>query len=541
MSSTDQQKRAQILGEDNHNTNIDLLPGEKSAYAYADSMNKYANSNRATSKLEDQSERTRARAVLDRANQARMRETNSKSAAASKWSVMHNERQDEESIYVVNRQLLDNKRVEVAERAQRTRCRWGCFLFGASAVAGGILWAMLDNNESNHYEIPQAPLPASWKLPFDPPTTSTVTAVEDVTTPQHAAYEWLLLDVINNSSHHQPLHRLEQRFALATLYHATRGHQWTHQGGMNDKNNQNFQAWMSSKDECEWWSDVSIEEGVDGSNTICDGDGKLMRLVLTANNLVGTIPPQVGWLTALQQLDLTANSITGTLPWTLGQLTLLEKLEIRHNKLEGSLPSELGQLKTTLNWLILQGNKLTGTFPKELWQLSGLEILDLSENDKLQGSFPTDLGSMVPNLKELKTSKNSNWKGPLPDSIGQMTALKELHLHKNNLSGSLPSTLPPNLISLKAPNNKLSGELPPWVLPASLTHLDLGGNQGLEGTIPHTWPGYGNATSTLQELKLWGTKLTGTVPPSFCPVFTLEFDCSKALCGCTCNCDDYAG
>lgn len=541
----DQQKRNQILGEDD-NASGDLLPGEKSAYAYADSMKQYANTNRTTSKLEDQSERSRARAVLDRANQARMRETNSKHAAANKWSVMHDKEQarhDEESIYVVNRQLLDSKRVEARDRQQRSRCGWGCVVFSAVVVGCGTLWAVLERGGGgeNSYRIPAAPLPPSWKLPFNPPTTSTLAAVEDVTSPQHAAYEWLLLDVIHNSTQHQPiLHRLEQRFALATLYHATGGHQWHHQGGLNDGNN-DFQAWMSEKDECAWWSDVGIEEGAT-SNTICDADGHLTRLVLSANNLAGSLPPQIGWLTALQQLDLTANALTGTLPWTLGKLTALQKLEVRHNRLQGSLPSELGQLKTTLQWLIVQENKLTGTFPSELWRLSELVILDVSENDKLEGSFPADLGSRsMPKIQEIKTSKNPLWTGSLPDSIGQSTALRELHLHHNQLSGSLPSTLPTTLVALKAPRNKFQGELPPWVLQPSLAYLDLGGNQGLTGTVPHTWAGYGNDTSTLRELKLWGTSLTGTVPAAFCPVFTLEFDCSKALCGCTCNCDDYAG
>ena len=64
-------------------------------------------------------------------------------------------------------------------------------------------------------------------------------------------------------------------------------------------------------------------------------------------------------------------------------------LDLADNNLTGSIPAELGDL-TALRWLFLSRNYLSGPFPAPLGNLTNLEILGLSDNG-LTGPIPTEL------------------------------------------------------------------------------------------------------------------------------------------------------
>ena len=72
--------------------------------------------------------------------------------------------------------------------------------------------------------------------------------------------------------------------------------------------------------------------------------------------------------------EMGGSSLTGTLPSELGLLTALTKLYLVDNALSGVLPTELGLL-TALVELILDGNSLTGSLPTELGLLTSLEMM----------------------------------------------------------------------------------------------------------------------------------------------------------------------
>ena len=55
------------------------------------------------------------------------------------------------------------------------------------------------------------------------------------------------------------------------------------------------------------------------------GDGRVTKLTLGKNNLVGTLPAELGDLTSLTDLQLFGNpSLTGTIPASLGNLVSLQ-------------------------------------------------------------------------------------------------------------------------------------------------------------------------------------------------------------------------
>ena len=146
------------------------------------------------------------------------------------------------------------------------------------------------------------------------------------------------------------------RAVLVALYNATGGDNWV------DKDN-----WLSDEPLSEW-------QGVTTNK-----DGRVAYLYLGENNLVGTIPPELGNLSELISLELGENQLTGGIPAELGSLSNLEVLVFWDNQLTGGIPVELGSL-SNLNVLALSGNQLSGTIPAELGNLSSLQALFLDDN-----------------------------------------------------------------------------------------------------------------------------------------------------------------
>ena len=101
------------------------------------------------------------------------------------------------------------------------------------------------------------------------------------------------------------------RDALIALYNSTDGENWN--------NNTN---WNTEEDISTWFG-VTV------------ADGRVTWLRLRRNNLTGSIPDEVGNLSAMERLDLRENSLTGPIPSTVQQLSNLIVLFLRVNSLSG--------------------------------------------------------------------------------------------------------------------------------------------------------------------------------------------------------------
>ena len=306
------------------------------------------------------------------------------------------------------------------------------------------------------------------------------------------------------------------RAALIALYNATNGTLWSEERNWNTPRSiRNWHGVVTNRDG--FVTELVLSEN-DLSGTLPPelGDlAQLRRLVLDDNQLTGPIPPELGRLGQLTKLDLQRNSLNGTIPPELGKLAQLTKLDLQRNSLNGTIPAELGAL-SRLDSLLLHRNELSGPIPAALANLGSLRTLLLAWN-QLSGSLPPELGNLG-NLIYMTVSRNE-LTGTIPPELANLSAIQILSVSRNNLTGTIPSELG-DLATLKELylyDNELTGEVP--VSLASLSGLEtlwIHENQ-LAGPLPEE---FGNVTA-LQQLRVADNPgLTGLLPRS---MIAIEF------------------
>ena len=105
------------------------------------------------------------------------------------------------------------------------------------------------------------------------------------------------------------------------------------------------------------------------------------KLDLSNQDLIGTVPTEIGLLKTLQNLNLSHNALSGTINAnSFIPLPNLNHLDLSANEFEGDIPISLLQMNT-LRTLILRNNSLVGTlsneiiYPEQLGKLSFLDFI----------------------------------------------------------------------------------------------------------------------------------------------------------------------
>ncbi len=234
------------------------------------------------------------------------------------------------------------------------------------------------------------------------------------------------------------------RQALVALYNSTNGANWI------NKDNWIVPGTVGDNP-CGWYG------------VTCSGS-RVTELKLDCNQLTGTLPPEIGNLSALKVLNLNGsgfidNSFTitgligGVIPTEIGQLTNLEQLDLGVNLFTGTIPGSLGNL-VNLTYLDISFmsqdygftvfGTLTGTLPSSLGNLTALKYLNISGQD-LYGNLPESFGNLQ-NIETLYLGTN-RLSGPIPSGYGRLPKLKLLDLHYNprfrdSEYGGLNGTIP---------------------------------------------------------------------------------------------------
>lgn len=386
-------------------------------------------------------------------------------------------------------------------------------------------------------------------------------------TPQGKAFEWLL-----EEKDYFPFladYRIQQRYALATLYFSTNGTEW--------KNNTSWLhhsihecLWFSSLDEWYYWNGYPELYPLEHVNP-CElpqepatfmSDGVIKHLWLTSNGLTGkwaapelylltqlkslaffwgyelqasSIPSSIASFQNLELLAMYAAGITGQIPVELGNMTNLRILEIGINALTGSIPSSIFSM-TQLESFATVGSLLTGVFPSELGLLTNAKRMGVAHS-QISGTIPSELGNLkAVEMMLLRTMplvtgqipsqiarldnmwlfevEASSLTGTIPAWFGNCKSLRWLTLNKNSFTGTIPTELGlltnnfgmPGVFTLD--DNKLTGTLPSELGNLDhITHFTLYGNS-LVSTIPSE---LGKLTA-VSELMLHNNNFSGVIP-----------------------------
>lgn len=266
----------------------------------------------------------------------------------------------------------------------------------------------------------------------------------------------------------------------------------------------------------------------------------LLAVDLRNNYFSGTIPTHFSKDVQLKNIGLNGNNLEGPLPQSLLHCRNLEVLDVGNNRITDNFPTWLANLPQ-LHVLILRSNRFSGTISPNSSSNSNtlfpkLRILDASHNDFtgtipfgfLKNSFPAMVTVNNSEPKYMGGSDGSSYyldsitlefkgiffeikrvlsiyttidlsankfEGEVPESIGNLHALKQLNLSHNSFNGSIPATFGElkELESLDLSSNQFSGQIPREL--QSLTFLgkfNVSKNQ-LSGPIP---PGHQLQTFT---------------------------------------------
>ncbi len=313
----------------------------------------------------------------------------------------------------------------------------------------------------------------------------------------------------------------QQEFeALKSFYKAFAGGNWVLKT--------NWDTTATANDVTSAWYGLTVESG------------HVTKIIFGNDNLVGSIPSQIGDFPELQVLKITENSgVTGEIPIEIGKLTKLTHLSLYNNNLSGSLPPEIGNLSQVVT-MWLSANNLSGhipstignlkklvdfncnydffdSIPDQIGDMSSLEKLYFRAN-KLHGHIPLSIGNLS-NLKELDFTQNQ-FSGAIPKEICNLTNLEELELGQNNFSGYIPIEID-NMKSLqefRIDNNKISGSIPKQICSLPLLRKLYLNNNKISGQIPAE---IGNLDS-LRNFCVSYNQLFGSVPASIISIPHLE-------------------
>lgn len=406
----------------------------------------------------------------------------------------------------------------------------------AVVVAGVLVW----KNKATKEELegpPPSVVPSispssapsnarNYLLPFLPDYT--LESLQDESSPQTKALDWMF---------HYPWIKTRgmedwkktQLFALATFYYATNGDDWVNNTG-----------WLDPLvSECTWFGrpefqsfDARTYYDTSGRNNSgpCNEEGSYEVLFLYKNNLEGTLPLELFWLTDLRAISVYGNKMEGTLASHVGELSSLEALWVQQSNIISTIPTELGML-SHLKTLSFVRTEVSGPMPSQLGLLSDLETVYLDTN-LLSGSIPMQL-TKLSRLRSLYLGTNSltgtihsefgilsnlttfsllstNVMGSIPTELGRLTNLDYLSLASNQLTGGIPSELGliGGLKGFWAMKNELEGTIPSQLGAfVNSTHMVLYSNL-LRGTLPTEL----GRLSSVQVYRLSNNMLSGTIP-----------------------------
>lgn len=149
-----------------------------------------------------------------------------------------------------------------------------------------------------------------------------------------------------------PEGRLKDSLALVALYYSANGKNWDG-------------SWKLEEPLEKWYGVFMDNE-------------RVIDLSLNSNNLEGTLPEELGWLTEITKIKFYGNKLSGPIPASFNKLTKLTHIFMSRNKFSGQIP-DLSALQD-LELLDLTFNRIEGFIPATLITLPKLPYVKISYN-----------------------------------------------------------------------------------------------------------------------------------------------------------------
>ena len=255
----------------------------------------------------------------------------------------------------------------------------------------------------------------------------------------------------------------QERKVLLDIYTYTNGKQWYNSSG-----------WNSSIEHCSWYG------------ITCHGNSYIKSIMLPFNNLNGSLPSNLWKIRNLFSLCVPGNpSLRGRLgDFLFGNMSLLLNLIICASSVSGEIPQDIVNL-TNLQFFIaspMDGEGLTGQLPRDLGNMKELRMLDIGGNN-ITGQIPRSISKLTKLYDLTLRNTPGMMSGNLSD-IFAIPSLEDVCVSGVNLVGEIPRKFPPNIAILLLPGNNISGKLPE-IFPnnSALRNLNLANNR-LTGDIP---------------------------------------------------------
>jgi hypothetical protein len=284
-------------------------------------------------------------------------------------------------------------------------------------------------------------------------------------------------------------------------------------------------------------------------------------LGLNSNRITGSLPAQIGNMTALGFLYAYDSLLRGSLPDSFKQLRALQELQLFNNSLSGPLSDKLSTLpmltfallsnnrfsgpldgafnatlQTQLATIEVNDNQLTGTIPGEVFKLPAL-LNFVAVSNCFHGTIPFAAcnasalsGLILDGLSSATSCRRTlpsgayflsrSVGGTVPICLFQLPALTTLHLSGNRFTGSVPSTvaLSRHLYDVSLSHNSLTGAIPEVIQQRRWYNLDLSYNRlsatlsGEFGANRSAYPALLNLTENEFAVSLENNRLSGRIP-----------------------------